>query len=254
MKLRKILLGTTAALGAGLITGGAPSIAGAAEVRAGGYPDLTITGFARFRAHGGQIDDARINNAFSRDLDFSNDTEVHVVARAKDERTGIEYGGTIEFEADTNRTDNTDETWLFVSGAFGEVRLGDEDGASDNSAVGAHTLAAGTGGLDGDVIDTFAGGPAFKLDNTDDARSKTLAWRNSWDIPAMSRTTQAAVLEKDASKRKATYEAVQREHQKTSPFVIMFQQIEVAVSRSKVGGFVIGPSFDNNYYSEIAKK
>ncbi|MEK0081842.1 porin [Benzoatithermus flavus] len=169
MTLRKILLGTTAVLGAGLMTAAVPSVAGAAEVKPGGYPDLTLTGFARFRMHGGQLDDARLNNAFSRDLDFSNDTEVHVVARAKDERTGLEYGGTVEFEADTNRADNTDESWIFVRGGFGEVRLGDEDGASDTSAVGAQTIAAGTGGIDGSVIDTFAGGATFKLDNTNDA-------------------------------------------------------------------------------------
>jgi hypothetical protein len=168
MMLRKVLLGTTAVLGAGLLTAAVPSVAGAAEVNAGGYPDLTLSGFARFRAHGGQLDDARLNGT-SRDLDFSNDTEVHVIARAKDERTGLEYGGTIEFEADTNRTDNTDETWIFIRGGFGEVRFGDEDGASDNSAVGAQTIAAGTGGIDGSVIDTFAGGATFKLSNTDDA-------------------------------------------------------------------------------------
>jgi hypothetical protein len=169
MTLRKILLGTTAVLGAGLVTVAAPTVAGAAEVLPGGYPDLTITGFARFRAHGGELDDARLNNSVSRNLDFSNDTEVHVVARAKDERTGTEYGGTIEFEADTNRNDNTDETWLFVRGGWGEVRLGDEDGASDASAVGAQTIAAGTGGLDGSVIDTFAGGATFRISNTSDA-------------------------------------------------------------------------------------
>ena len=61
----------------------------------------------------------------------------------------MEYGGTIEFEADTNRTDNTDETWMFLSSGWGEVRLGDEDGVADNSLVGAQVIAAGTGGIDG---------------------------------------------------------------------------------------------------------
>ena len=60
--------------------------------------------------------------------------------------------------------------------------------------------------------------------------------------------------EKDSLRRKATYETVQRDHQKISPFVIMSQQIEVAVSRAGVTGYVIGPSFDNNYYHEISKK
>jgi outer membrane protein OmpU len=169
MTLRKVLLGTTAVLGAGLLTATAPTAAGAAEVKAGGYPDITITGFARFRAHGGEIDDARLNDSFSRNLDFSNDTEVHVLARAKDEQTGTEYGATVEFEADTNKTFNTDESWVFLRGGWGEVRLGDEDGVTDNSQVSAATIAAGTGGLDGTVVDVFAGGATFKLSNTDDA-------------------------------------------------------------------------------------
>ncbi len=61
---------------------------------------------------------------------------------------------TIEFEADTNSTANTDETWLFLRGGWGEIRLGDEDGVVDNSVVGGQTIAAGTGGIDGsDAVD-----------------------------------------------------------------------------------------------------
>jgi outer membrane protein OmpU len=169
MEREKHLLRTSAALTASmLITVDAAAPAIAAEVLPGGYPDLTITGFARFLAHGGQLDDARQENEFSRSLDFSNDTEVHVLARGKDEKSGTEYGATIEFEADTNRTDNTDETWVFLRGGWGEVRLGDEDGVADNSAVGAQTIAAGTGGIDGTVVDTIATSPVY-LDNTNDA-------------------------------------------------------------------------------------
>ncbi|HZS34198.1 MAG TPA: ABC transporter substrate-binding protein [Methylomirabilota bacterium] len=97
--------------------------------------------------------------------------------------------------------------------------------------------------------ETFAMNP----DNSDGARSKTLAWRNSWDIPEMSKQTAAAVRERDAKKREAMYQQLQREHQKTSPFVIMFQQIEVAAHARGVDGFVMGPSFDNNLYAGIKK-
>jgi peptide/nickel transport system substrate-binding protein len=61
------------------------------------------------------------------------------------------------------------------------------------------------------------------------------------------------VLEKDAKKREAIYQQLQREHEKTSPFVIMFQEVEVTAHRANVDGFVIGPSFDNNLYAGIAK-
>lgn len=95
---------------------------------------------------------------------------------------------------------------------------------------------------------------AINVDNSDDAKSKTLAWRNAWDIPDMTKKTQANVLETDAAKRKAVYEDLQREHQKVSPFVIMFQQIEVAAYGKNVSGFVIGPTSDTNYYFPIEKK
>ena len=54
----------------------------------------------------------------------------------------------------------------------------------------------------------------MNVDNTDAAKSKTLAWRNSWDIPDMTKQTQAAVKERDAKKRAEMYQAIQREHQR----------------------------------------
>jgi len=62
-----------------------------------------------------------------------------------------------------------------------------------------------------------------------------------------------AVVERDGEKRAAMYEALEREHQKVSPFIIMFQQIEVSANRKSVTGFVVGPSFDTNLYAGIAK-
>jgi peptide/nickel transport system substrate-binding protein len=94
---------------------------------------------------------------------------------------------------------------------------------------------------------------ASNFDNSDASPTKTLAWRNSWDIPEMSKETQAAVVEPDAKKREGLYQQIQRDHQKVAPFVIMFQQIEVAAHRKSVDGFLVGPGFDNNWYSGIAK-
>lgn len=70
----------------------------------------------------------------------------------------------------------------------------------------------------------------------------------------MTKKTAALVLEKDAKKREAGYIELQKEHQKSSPFVIMFQQIEVTAHHKGVDGMIIGPSFDNNFYYNIAKK
>jgi peptide/nickel transport system substrate-binding protein len=98
--------------------------------------------------------------------------------------------------------------------------------------------------------DTFARNP----DNSDDAASKPLAWRNAWDIPEMTAETDAAVPERDPAKRAAMYEEIQREHQKISPFVIMFQDIEVIAERDNVDGTIWGPSFDDNKYWKAHKE
>jgi outer membrane protein OmpU len=168
MSMRKLLLGTTALVGASVLGVATPDVARAAEVLPGGALDVTISGFARFLATGGDLDNQRNNPNVTTGLDFRNDTEVHVILRGKHDATGMEYGGTVEFEADTNRTDNTDETWLFIRGGFGEVRFGDEDGAVDNSAIGAYTIAAATGGIDGTVVDVLAISPV-RPTNSDDA-------------------------------------------------------------------------------------
>ena len=97
--------------------------------------------------------------------------------------------------------------------------------------------------------DTFARNP----DNSDDAQSKPLAWRNAWDIPEMTAMADAAVLERDPAKRAEMYLEIQELHQETSPFVIMFQDIETIAERSNVEGTIWGPSFDDNRYWQITK-
>ena len=98
--------------------------------------------------------------------------------------------------------------------------------------------------------DTFARNP----DNSDDADFNPLAWRNSWEIPDMTAKADAAVLESDSDARAEMYLELQREHQETSPFVIMFQEIEVLARRDDVEGFVIGPSFNDNSFEEVTKE
>ncbi|MGD9507705.1 MAG: porin [Geminicoccaceae bacterium] len=168
MKLKNIILGTSALAGVAMLGAVSTVPARAAEVTPGGALNLEITGFARFEAFGGEQDDRALDPTLSRGLDFRNDTEVHVIARGKSEQTGLEYGATIEFEADTNNTFNTDESWLFLRGGWGEVRLGDEDGVVDNSTVGGNTIAAGTGGIDGsDAV--ISAVPVVFLSNSNDA-------------------------------------------------------------------------------------
>ena len=139
------------------------------RVKPGEALDITITGFLRAEAGGGQQDDLQRNPDKARGLDFRNNSEVHVLARGKSEESGLEYGATVEFEADTNQTLNTDETWIFLRGGWGELRMGDEDGAVDNSIIGGQTIAAGTGGIDGSsfVVAGIAGEGVFPTETDD---------------------------------------------------------------------------------------
>lgn len=134
----------------------APGRASAADVRSRGALDIELSGSAGVRAHGGALDDQQGDPELGRGLDLSNDTELHVIVRRLDDDHGLDYGATVELKADTNATRNGDESWLFVRGAWGELRLGDEDGPIDESGLGGFAVAAGTGGIDGDVIDGIA--------------------------------------------------------------------------------------------------
>ncbi|SNS55730.1 peptide/nickel transport system substrate-binding protein [[Luteovulum] sphaeroides subsp. megalophilum] len=96
---------------------------------------------------------------------------------------------------------------------------------------------------------TFAQNP----DNSDDAASKPLAWRNAWDIPELTAKADAAVLERDTEKRAQMYRDMQEEVLKTSPFVIMFQESEVVAMRKNVEGYIIGPSFNDNSFRAVTK-
>jgi hypothetical protein len=82
---------------------------------------------------------------------------------------GLNYGFKIEINALT--TDNTvaDEVRLQLSGGWGTLQLGDEDGAEDIMNYGGENLMGATGGFDGDQDD-------YLIADVGDFR----AW--SWDI------------------------------------------------------------------------
>ncbi|WP_245424097.1 ABC transporter substrate-binding protein [Methylovirgula sp. 4M-Z18] len=100
---------------------------------------------------------------------------------------------------------------------------------------------------------TNATGFVHNLDNSDTAKEKLLAWRNSWDIPELSKATDAAALERDTEKRKQMYLDLQRKVEDDSAFIIMFQQTKELAERANVKNFVWGPSADVVYYNLVTK-
>ncbi len=116
-----------------------------------------------------------------------------------------------------------------------------------------HDLYIGQWGMD--YWDPNSNAEAFTSnpDNGDDASNKTLAWRNAWAIPELTQQTQAALLERDGDKRAEQYKKLQQEALDQSPFVMLFQQVEVAGIAGNVKGYKLGPTFDSNYLAPVSK-
>ena len=90
-------------------------------------------------------------------------------------------------------------------------------------------------------------------DNGDDAKTRPLAWRNAWSTPELTKKADAAVQERDAGKRRAMYEEMQADFRKNSPFIMLYQELEVAAMRSGVKNLKIGPTSDSTYMFRVVK-
>jgi peptide/nickel transport system substrate-binding protein len=100
---------------------------------------------------------------------------------------------------------------------------------------------------------TNADGFAHNLDNSDEAKAKPLAWRNSWEAKEETAMTSAAVRERDEGKRKQMYLDLQKKVLDDGAFAIMFQETKQVAERANVKGFIFGPSADVVYYNLTTK-
>lgn len=134
-----------------------------------------------------------------------------------------------------------------------QVELLQGDGKLTTTKVRArkHELSLGIWGPDYWDPHTNASTFAYNPNNGDDVEMKTTAWRSSWDIPEMSKETMAAAKETDPTKREQMYHKIQKEFQDTSPFVMLYQQIETAVAAKNVHNFNMVA--DANYITDVSK-
>jgi peptide/nickel transport system substrate-binding protein len=100
---------------------------------------------------------------------------------------------------------------------------------------------------------TNADGFANNPDNSDNAKGKPLAWRNSWYDETVNKMTADAVRERDTAKREQMYKDLQKKVMEEGPFIIMFQNTVQLAERAGVKGFVHGPSNDVVYYNLTTK-
>ncbi|MEO1312401.1 MAG: ABC transporter substrate-binding protein [Pseudomonadota bacterium] len=101
---------------------------------------------------------------------------------------------------------------------------------------------------------TNAGTFAFNPDNSDEAQATgLLAWRNSWDTGGLTEKVEAAVTEVDRDARVQMYLDIQAEFRETSPFVVMFQQIEQSALQDNVTNWSTGQAVTSAAYWQVTK-
>ncbi|TCP61339.1 peptide/nickel transport system substrate-binding protein [Rhodovulum bhavnagarense] len=97
---------------------------------------------------------------------------------------------------------------------------------------------------------TFAWNP----DNSDEAQlTGVLAWRNSWDAGGLTEKVEAAVVENNREARAQMYRDIQAEFRETSPFAVMFQNIEQSAMAADIEGFTTGAAITNAAYWNVTK-
>ncbi|MDO9499796.1 porin [Falsiroseomonas sp.] len=175
--MRKILLGTTAVVGAALMGITVAQAQTAPTVRVGGYFEFT----------GGYVDDSADSSAVvlggneraSRSkIDFRSDMEISIIVRGK-AANGLSYGAEIELQMDANNTSSTavdtDEMWGFISSpTMGTLQFGDQDSAADQLKVAAPSVTnlGESGGWD-EFIAPNADGTRYILSTINDGSDAT---------------------------------------------------------------------------------
>ena len=136
--MKKVLLGTTALVAAGVLAGGGVQAAEGVKLGVGGY----------FNSAFGYVDEddgdgESGHNHYSTAL--NQDNEIHFKGQATLEN-GITVGARVELEGFTSG-DQVDERWVYFRGGFGELRYGDEDDARKLKSYAAPTPTPNTFGV-----------------------------------------------------------------------------------------------------------
>lgn len=181
------------------------------------------------------------------------------VAKAKEllEKAGLKDGLSVTFDVrNTQPVTGIAESFQQTAAQAGvkiEIIPGDGKQTLTKYRARNHDLYIGQWGMDYWDPNTNADAFTSNPDNSDDAAVKSLAWRNAWDIPELTEQVKAALLERDNDKRAELYQKLQQEALDSSPFVMIYQQIEVAGVRGNVKGYRLGPSFDSNPLAPVSK-
>ncbi|WP_339859209.1 porin [Thalassospira alkalitolerans] len=104
---------------------------------------------------------------------FQSDTEIHFKGSTTLDN-GIEVGASIELEGETSG-DQIDEQYLYVNGGFGQIKLGEEDGAAGDMSITAPSVGP-AGVNDGDAPNYANMGDTVADNVWDDGDAKKLTY------------------------------------------------------------------------------
>ncbi|WP_105425527.1 ABC transporter substrate-binding protein [Neorhizobium tomejilense] len=181
------------------------------------------------------------------------------VAKAKEllAKAGLKDGFTVTMDVrntqpTTGIAESIQQTFA-QAGIKMEIIPGDGKQTLTKYRARTHDIYIGLWGVDywdpNSNAETFTSNP----NNADDGTTKTLAWRNAWDIPELTKETKSGFVERDSAKRATIYANLQKKVLATGPFVLVYQQTEVAGVGKGVKNFKLGPTFDTNYVFSVSK-
>jgi len=123
--MKRVLLGSSALIGAGLLSSPALAEEGI-KLAVGGYFKTAYMVVLDEDGEGERGNERNTDGFFSdAEIFFTGSTVLD---------NGLEVGARVELEGETDG-DQVDEAWIFFSGGFGEVRIGSEDEALANACI-----------------------------------------------------------------------------------------------------------------------
>jgi len=160
--MKKILLGTSAIVGASVLL--------ASPVWAAEKPQIKMDGYLRFEAWGMDQDVAAnrslgTNDGFQFEMD---DVEIHFQGSAKADN-GLEYGFYVELQEGTaDSTAGYDEANVYLSGNWGRLDLGSQDSIVNTWENGGYMVVADKdGAINGNNMFTVLGNRAPMVSGAD---------------------------------------------------------------------------------------
>ncbi len=174
-------------------------------------------------------------------------------AKALLKKAGLSKGFTLTLSVVDATLAQAIQANLQQAGIKVEILQGDSKQVLTKIRERKHDLAIASWGPDYFDPHTNAQTFAVNEDNSDQGTNKTLAWRNAWNILALTKKTKAAGREQNAVKRLKLYREIQKEVREKGPFAVMFQVNRLVASQPNISGLNTEQQINTLYYKDVVK-